>query len=87
MGISATIRQDKPHIFHYENSTHMPTSDELYEAAEKLKDSGKYDEAIASLVDLLSKDELDTLAAVLDRVLENLNRDTTCSPAAERPMP
>ena len=37
--------------------------------------------------DLLSKDELDTLAAVLDRVLENLTRDNACSPGAERPIP
>ena len=37
--------------------------------------------------DLLSRDELDTLAAVFDRLLENLTRDNACSQAAECPMP
>ena len=37
--------------------------------------------------DPLSNDELDTLAAVFDRLLENLTRDNACSPAADRPMP
>ena len=36
--------------------------------------------------DPLTNDELDTLAALFDRLLENLTGDNTCSPAA-RPMP
>jgi DNA-binding MarR family transcriptional regulator len=35
-----------------------------------------------SFFDLLSNDELDTLAAVFDRVLENLTRESTDAPAA-----
>jgi Tfp pilus assembly protein PilF len=34
----------------------MPTADELYDAAEKLKDAGKYDEAIATLTQALEQD-------------------------------
>ena len=37
--------------------------------------------------DLLSNDELDTLAAVFDRLLENLLRDDACPPAAAHPTP
>ena len=39
-----------------------------------------------SFFDLLSSDELETLAAVFDRMLENLTRDSTCAPAP-RPTP
>ena len=35
--------------------------------------------------DLLSSDELDTLAAVFDRLLENITRDGAHSPAVARP--
>ena len=37
--------------------------------------------------DLLSSDELDTLAAVFDRLLENLPQADAPSPAAARPTP
>jgi DNA-binding MarR family transcriptional regulator len=37
--------------------------------------------------DLLTDDELDTLAAVFDRALENLTRDDAHSPAAGHPTP
>ena len=37
--------------------------------------------------DLLSSDELDTLAAVFDRLLENLTPDGAQSPAVARPTP
>ena len=37
--------------------------------------------------DLLSNDDLDTLAAVFDRLLENLPRDSAPSPAAAGPTP
>jgi DNA-binding MarR family transcriptional regulator len=37
--------------------------------------------------DLLSSDELDTLAAVFDRLLENLTQDNSCAAAAGRPTP
>ena len=37
--------------------------------------------------DLLSSDELDTLAAVFDRLLENLTRDEAQSPAVASPTP
>jgi DNA-binding MarR family transcriptional regulator len=40
-----------------------------------------------SFFDLLSSDELETLAAVFDRLLENLPRDNACPPAAARPTP
>ena len=40
-----------------------------------------------SFFDLLSNDELDTLAAVLDRLLDNLPRDNALPPAAARPAP
>ena len=40
-----------------------------------------------SFFDLLSNDELDTLAAVFDRLLDNLPRDNACPPAAARPTP
>jgi DNA-binding MarR family transcriptional regulator len=36
--------------------------------------------------DLVSSDELETLAAVFDRVLDNLTREGTCAPTV-RPMP
>ena len=34
----------------------MPTSDELYDVADRLKDQGKLEEAIATLNDLLSRE-------------------------------
>ena len=37
--------------------------------------------------DLLSNDELDTLAVLFDRLLENLPRDNAPSPGAARPAP
>ena len=37
--------------------------------------------------DLLSSDELDTLAAVFDRLLENLTPDGAQSPTVARPTP
>jgi tetratricopeptide (TPR) repeat protein len=40
----------------------MPTSDELYNEAERLKDDGRPDEAIAKLEELLAADEAYALA-------------------------
>jgi hypothetical protein len=37
--------------------------------------------------DLLSNDELETLAAVFDRLLDNLTRDDAQGPAVARPKP
>ena len=37
--------------------------------------------------DLLSNDELETLAAVFDRLLQNLTRDDAQSAAVARPTP
>jgi Tfp pilus assembly protein PilF len=40
----------------------MPTNEELYDAADKLKDAGKLEEAIAKLQELLAQDNSYTLA-------------------------
>ena len=40
----------------------MPTNEEMYDAADKLKDQGKLDEAIAKLNELLAQDASYTLA-------------------------
>ena len=40
----------------------MPTNEELYDQADRLKDEGKFDEAIAKLSEVLSQDESYALA-------------------------
>ena len=40
----------------------MPTNEELYDQADRLKDEGKFDQAIAKLSELLSQDESYALA-------------------------
>jgi tetratricopeptide (TPR) repeat protein len=40
----------------------MPSTDELYQAAEKLKDAGRYPEAVDKLNELLAQDEKYVLA-------------------------
>ncbi|HEY5315234.1 MAG TPA: tetratricopeptide repeat protein [Pirellulales bacterium] len=40
----------------------MPTNEEMYDAADRLKDQGKQDEAIAKLEELLTQDNTYTLA-------------------------
>ena len=40
----------------------MPSSQELYDKADKLKDDGKYEEAIQVLTEILESDEQFTLA-------------------------
>lgn len=47
----------------------MPTSDELYNSAEKLKDAGKYEEAIAALNTLLGQDPTHALSHLALAVL------------------
>jgi tetratricopeptide (TPR) repeat protein len=47
----------------------MPTSLELYNEAEKLKDEGKDEEAIAKLTELLAQDDSYTLAHLALAVL------------------
>ena len=47
----------------------MPTTDELYDAAEKLKNAGKYEEAIATLKGALAEDETHALSHLAMAVL------------------
>lgn len=53
----------------------MPTNEELYDAADKLKDAGKLDDAVAKLNELLAQDPTYSLAhAALAVVLGRLQR-------------
>ncbi|MCC7084539.1 MAG: tetratricopeptide repeat protein [Pirellulales bacterium] len=54
----------------------MPSSHELYDEADKLKDAGKLDEAAAKLKDLVATDPVFTLAhSALAVVLTRLGRN------------
>ena len=48
----------------------MPTTDELYQQAESLKEAGRNEDAIAKLLELLEQDESYTLAHMALAVLQ-----------------
>jgi tetratricopeptide (TPR) repeat protein len=63
----------------------MPTADELYNEADRLKDQGKLAEAAAKLEDLLKEDESFTLAhSALAVILGRLNRHPEAIAHAQR---
>jgi len=63
----------------------MPTSDELYSQAERLKEEGKLAEAVATLEDLLKQEETHALAhSALGVLLGKLGRHTEAIEHAQR---
>ena len=63
----------------------MPSSDELYNQAERLKDEGKLAEAVATLEDLLKQEETHVLAhAAMGVLLGKLGQHTEAVEHAKR---